>query len=156
MSGTGCKDEIFTLHAPLIHKARDIQFQITYDNGGTPAIITDITQKNVQFALEEYLSKAGLPVKNEVPIGFKNSVNLIFSTVYEFVSGSLEVYLSCNKLNGNQSDPRRDFDVLPNNMGFVFRLDSNDPNRLNVPPFQDEPLICSYSKRITFNTKGGT
>ena len=37
-----CDKCIHTLHAPLIHKARDIQYQSDYKNGSLDAEITDI------------------------------------------------------------------------------------------------------------------
>lgn len=157
---SGCDNDIFTLHAPLIHKARDVEFQFHYENGVATAFIADINEKNVQFALEKYFSLVGIPVVNEIPIGSKDCVNLTFLTAYEFIPNTLEVNLSGIKLNGNQSDTHRDYDVITSgvntNRGFTLRLEPNDPNRLNCPPFKDEPLTVSYAKRITFNTKGGT
>ena len=60
-----CED-IIDLHAPLIHKAADIETQIAYDNGGNPATI-DLQGKNVQRMLEEYYSLVGIPIKGELP-----------------------------------------------------------------------------------------
>lgn len=158
--GNKCDVDIHEIHAELIHKARDVEFQIVYDNGGSPALISDIDNKNLQTALESYFSKVGIPVKNEKPIGSKNSVNLTFLTQNEFIPGTLEVYLSGLKLNGDQTDVERDYTVFstgPNAyQGFVLELEPNDAHRLNVPPFQEEALFVNYSKRITFNTKGGT
>ena len=155
-----CKEDIHTLHAELIHKARDVEFQIAYMNGILSAAITDIGQHNVQFALESYWSKVGIPVKNEIPIGSIDGVNLSFLTMFEFVDGTLEVFLDGLKLNGNQTDAERDFDVIsvgPNtNKGFTLLLDSDRAMRLHEPPCYGESLIVSYGKRITFNTKGGT
>jgi len=157
---TGCKDDIHTLHAELIHKARDVEFQYAYENGIATAFITDVQEKNVQFELEKYFSLVGIPIVDEKPIGLQNCVNLSFLTQYEFIEGTLEVNLSGIKLNGNQADTDRDFDVISSginsNKGFTLRLEPNNPNRLNCPPFKDEPLTVSYAKRITFNTKGGT
>ena len=153
---SGCREDIHSLHAELIHKARDIQFQINYDNNGNPASITCIGEKNVQFALESFFSKNGLPIKNELPVGIKNNVNLTYIVVDEYIPGSLEVFLSGTKLNGNQADPDRDYDEDPINSMFVIRLDVEKRFRLNAPPQQDEGLYVNYSKRITFNTKGGT
>lgn len=149
------KVDIHTLHAELIHVARDIYFQIAYTNGG-PATITDLGQKNVQGALEAYFSKAGLPIHNEIPGGTKNSVNLLFTTAFEFIPGTLEVWLSGLKLNGKQTDPDRDYDEFVTANGFLLILDPNNPSKLNKAPKQFESLTVNYKKRMTFNTKGGT
>lgn len=151
----GCED-IWTQHAPLVHPAADIQFILEYLNGTDPASITDIDQRNVQAALESYFSKAGIPIKNEIPVGDKNNQNLEFGTEFEFIVGTLEVYLSGILLNGDQSDPDRDYVVKPDNKGFTLVLGPNAPHRLNSPPKQFEPLFVCYNKRITFNTIGGT
>ena len=153
---SGCDNEIHELHAPLIHKARDIQFQLVYQNGANPAIITDIGKKNVQEALESYLSKVGLPIKGEQPVGLRNNVNLTFATAHEFIPGSLEVFLSGFKLNGDPADAERDYSELVTNNGFILHIDPMKSHRLNSPPKQFESLEVNYSKRITFNTKGGT
>ena len=153
-----CKD-IFTEHAPLIHKSADIQQQTNYKNGALDAEIIDIEGGNVQRFVENWLSKTGLPIKNETPTGVRNSTNLFYTTGFEFIPDSLEVYLSGNLLNGDQSDPDRDYDLVTvgvnKHKGFQLRLNSNKPERLNVPPFQDENFKVSYNKRVTFNTKGG-
>jgi hypothetical protein len=153
-----CED-IIDLHAPLIHKAADVETQIAYDNSGNAATI-DLTGKNVQRMLEEYYSLVGIPIKGEQPIGGKNSTNLTYTTSFEFIPATLEVFLSGVKLNGDQADPDRDYNIInvgPNqNKGFTLNLDTNKAHRLNAPPFQDEPLSVNYAKRITFNTKGGT
>lgn len=149
-----CED-IFTLHAPLIHRATEIIFKLAYDNDGDPATITDLPEgKNVQRVLEAYFSRVGIPVQNEIPTGDQNNINLTYTTSNEFLPDSLEVYLSGLKLV-----PGLDFDIIttgPNtNKGFVIKLDPNDSIRLNCPPQQGEPLTVNYEKRITFNTKGG-
>lgn len=151
----GCED-IWTQHAPLIHAAADIQFILNYLNSGDPASITDINQKNVQAALESFFSQTGIPIKHEIPVGDKNNQNLTYETAFEFIPGTLEVVLSGMMLNGNQSDPRRDFVVTAGNKGFTLLLMPNDPDRLNSPPRQFETLFVNYRKRITFNTIGGT
>lgn len=152
-----CED-IIDLHAPLIHKAADIETQIAYDNGGNPATV-DLQGKNVQRMLEEYYSLVGIPIKGELPTGPKNSTNLTYTTASEFIPATLEVFLSGVKLNGDQADPDRDYDIIgtgPNeNKGFTLIIDNNKPHVLNAPPFQNEGLYVNYGKRITFNTKGG-
>jgi len=153
---SGCREDIHSLHAELIHKARDIQFQIVYDNNGNPASIICIDEKNVQSALESFFGQTGLPIKNELPVGTKNNVNLTYNVISEYIPGSLEVFLSGIKLNGDQTDPDRDYDEDPINSMFVIKLDTEKRYRLNAPPQQDEGLYVNYSKRITFNTKGGT
>lgn len=154
--GCDCNKDIITLHAELIHKARDIQFQIAYDNAGNPATIIDIGKRNVQFALESYWAKVGIPRKNIIPGGVLNNSNLLFTTPEEFIPGTLEVFLSDFKLNGNQADPERDYTEFVTNNGFQIHLDPSKSYRLNSPPKQFESLHVNYSKRITFDTKGGT
>lgn len=156
-----CKDDIHTLHAELIHKAADIQFQLEYNNAGTPATIECLDQgKNVQKVLEQYFGLVGIPQMNVIPAGLKNRVNIEYIVSDEFIPETLTVYLSDGKLNGNQSDPDRDFDIISTgsnkNKGFTLRLDPSKGHRLNDAPHQDESLECNYSKRITFNTKAGT
>ena len=97
-----CED-IIDLHAPLIHKAADIETQIAYDNAGSPATI-DLNGKNAQRILEEYWSLVGIPVKGEQPTGLKNSTNLTYTTADDFIPATLEVFLSGVKLNGDQGD----------------------------------------------------
>jgi hypothetical protein len=152
----GCQNDIHTCHAELIHSAADIQFIISYLNGTLNAQITDIGKYNVQAALERYFSLHGIPVTNEIPSGLKNRVNLTYRTSFEFVSGTLEVFLSGLTLNGNQLDPERDFSVHPDNKGFTIVINAGKASALNCPPRQDEPLFVNYRKRITFNTLGGT
>lgn len=152
-----CED-IIDLHAPLIHKAVDIETQIAYDNQGAAATIS-LNSKNVQRMLEEYWSLAGIPIRGEQPIGVKNSSNLIYISAFEFIPATLEVFLSGVKLNGKQSDPDRDYDIISigtnTNKGFILKVNVNKAHALNAPPFQYESLYINYNKRITFNTKGG-
>lgn len=152
-----CDFDIFTEHAPLIHKGADIEFVLSYLNGIDPALITDLNDKhNVQAVLESFFSQHGVPVKHEIPVGAKNRVNLSYRLANEFVAGTLEVFLSGIHLNGNQGDPDRDFDTHLDNKGFTILLDPSKASRLNRPPYQDESLFVNYRKRITFNTIGGT
>jgi hypothetical protein len=156
--GNKCED-IFSLHAELIHKAADVQQQTEYQNGLNTAQIIDVEGGNVQRFLENLLSKTGLPIKNEMPTGNKDNQNLEYTTEFEFIPDSLEVYLSGILLNGDQDDPDRDYDVISTGVDaykkFQIRLEPNKRYRLNCPPQQSESLIVNYNKRITFNTKGG-
>lgn len=83
---------------------------------------------------------------NVHPLGEKNNQNLIFTLPDGelFKEGKLNVYLSCLRLNGDQSDPKRDFDYFPDRSGFTLRLDPEDRWRLNCPPLQDESLLIDY------------
>jgi hypothetical protein len=153
--GCGPHNEIHTLHAELIHKARDIQFQIEYDNNGNPASIICIDEKNVQMALESYFSQMGIYITSIRPTGLKNNMNLEFFLPDEYIAGTLEVFLSGNRLNGDQGDPNRDYTEDSTNKRFIIELDPENPDRLNAPPLQGEQFIVNYRKRITFNTKGG-
>lgn len=155
-----CED-IFDLHIPYNHKAAEVIFQLLYTNGILPASITDLPNgKNVQRVLEQYFSKVGIPIQGEKPTGATDSVNLTYITDFEFIPETLEVFLSGNKLNGDQTDPNRDYTIITAganaNKSFTINTAPGNPNRLNAPPFQDEGLFTNYGKRITFNTKGGT
>lgn len=83
---------------------------------------------------------------NVIPIGEKNNQNLIFILPDNevFVDGKLEVYLSGLHLNGNQNDPERDFEYLPDRTGFVILIEPNKYWRLNTPPMQFESLEITY------------
>lgn len=153
--GCGC-DDIHTLHAELIHKAAEIEFQIAYLNGLLPASISDIDKKNVQQALESYWSKVGIPIVGEYPGGAKNNNNLLFTTQFEFIPGTLEVFLSGLKLNGNPADVDRDYEEFVTNNGFEIKINPAKAHTLNRPPKQNEAFTVNYKKRITFDTKGGT
>lgn len=154
--GKACAPDIHELHAELIHAAAEVQFALAYLNGILPASITDIGELNVQAALEKYFSIHGVPVYGEQPPGLKNNNNLVYATSFEFVAGTLEVYLSGLKLNGDQADPDKDYTPAVTNDGFTINTAPLIKYRLNRPPQQFEPLYVNYRKRITFNTIGGT
>lgn len=80
------------------------------------------------------------------PIGLKNNQNLIFILPDGelFKEGRINVYLSCLRLNGDQTDSERDFDYLPDRSGFTLNLDPSKRWRLNCPPLQDESLLVDY------------
>jgi hypothetical protein len=154
-------DDIIDLHAPLIHKAADVETQLNYKNGLLDAEIICLDGgKNVQKFLEKFLSLNGVPIVGEQPAGVKNNVNLIYTTADEFIPETLEVFLSGIKLNGDQTDPDRDYTITTvganANKEFTIELNPANQHRLNQPPQQNEALYVNYGKRITFNTKGGT
>lgn len=151
------KEDFYTRHVEVVHAATEIAFKTAYTNGILAATIINLgLRKNVQHILEKYFSQVGIRIHHELPVGLKNAVNLSYDTAFEFIPGTLEVYLSGICLNGNQTDADRDYDEKPNAQGFVLLLDANKPHRLNKAPRQFEPLHVNYKKRITFNTKGGT
>jgi hypothetical protein len=153
---SSCED-IYTLHAALIHAASEIQFALDYTNGTDPAQITDIGQRNLQTVLESYFSQLGIPVLHERPTGDRGCPgDVIFETDFEFIPGSLQVVLSGIVLNGKQDDPDRDFTELSGNKSFRIELNPAHRERLNFVPGQDETFFVNYRKRITFNTRGGT
>ena len=90
-----------------------------------------------------------------IPTGSKNNVNLEYFLPDEYIAGTLEVFLSGNRLNGDQSDPDRDYTEDSTAKRFIIELDPENQHRLNAPPFQGEGFIVNYRKRITFSTKGG-
>jgi len=148
-----CKD-IFTDHAPLIHKAADVQTQLQYTNGVQTANIIDLpTGKNAQRLLEAYFGKVGIP-QEEIPIGSVNNSNLTYRTSAEFIPGSLEVYLGGDKLDLDE------FSVTTSGSfsykEFTIVLQPNDEDKIREAPYFGESLVVKYNKRITFNTQGGT
>lgn len=156
-----CGQDIHTLHAELIHKARDIQFQLAYKNGTLDASIIDINNKNVQSVLESYFSKVGIPIIAETPIGNKNNSNLVFRSNYQFIPETLQVFLSGFPMAGDptNTNPLRNFNITTTGTyafkEITFIIAPNVEGGLSKPPLQFEDLFFNYSKRITFNTKGG-
>ena len=150
-----CCEDIHTLHAELTHQAAEVSFPTEYNYNGSNASIVGIASGSVQSVIEDYISKVGIPVKHEL-LNDQTGCNLHFRTEYEFIPGSLEVFLSGINLNGNQSDPRRDFTVDPDNQGFTIEIDPLDRERLNAPPQGGEPFHVNYNRRIAFNTFGGS
>lgn len=156
MSNGGCLD-IHTLHAELIHRAREIIFQLHYKNGLLDATVEQLGAKqNLQFVLENYFSQVGIPVYHETPTGDVNCLNLDFNTAHEFVPNSLQVILGGDRLIGDQGNPNRQFVEKTNHKGFVLILNTSSYLGLRKPPSNFESLEVDYDRRITFNTKGGT
>jgi len=107
--------------------------------------ISGITGNNAQEFLENFLSLNGLPVVNEIPGGIKNCLNLEFTTAYEFISGTLEVYLGNLKLA-----PGVDYTEAGNKQGFTVIIDANDRTRLNKAPMDSEDILVNYGRRVIF------
>jgi hypothetical protein len=107
--------------------------------------IVGVSGDDFQTFIENYLSIAGLPIVNEVPIGVRNAVNVSYQTQYEFVSGSLEVFLGDLKMK-----PVLDYAVSGNQQGFGFILDAGNGSRLNRPPTDLEDLLVNYRRRIVY------
>lgn len=150
---SNCKD-IFTEHAPLIHSASDIETQLNYTNGTQSAQITDLPSgKNVQKLLEAYFSKVGIPIQ-ETPTGAVDNSNLVYRTSFEFIPGSLEVFLDGDKLDFDE------FNVTTTGTNkykeFTIVLHGNGSNKIRKAPIFGEEITVKYNKRITFNTHGGT
>ena len=72
-------------------------------------------------------------------------MNLSYQTQYEFVSGSLEVFLGDLKMK-----PVLDYAVSGNQQGFGFILDAGNGSRLNRPPTDLEDLLVNYRRRIVY------
>lgn len=89
-----------------------------------------------------------LQVVNVVPLGAVNGINLTYTTPDKFVPGTLEVFLADLKLNGNQTDPERDYDEHPDSQGFTLLLDPAKENRLNCPPQCGEDLLVNYQRKV--------
>lgn len=107
--------------------------------------IVGVSGNDFQTFIENLLSQTGLPIINEVPIGARNHVNVSYQTLYEFIPGSLEVFLGDLKMT-----PGDDYSVSGNNQGFGFIIDAGDRSRLNKPPTDSEDLLVNYNRRIIF------
>ena len=90
------------------------------------------------------IANAGIPVKNEVPGGARDCANLAFTTAFEFVPGTLEVYL-----DGRKMTPGLDYNEDIGFQSFTFLLNPNDKNRLKVAPKDSEDILVNYCRRIT-------
>jgi hypothetical protein len=78
-------------------------------------------------------------VFGEIPIGAVNGINTIFSTEFEYVSGTLSVYLDGVKKN------QTDITEL-SNQSFQFVVDATNPNGMNQAPSCNEIIAVSYVK----------
>jgi len=107
--------------------------------------ISGVSGGDTQTFIENYLSIVGIPIKNEVAEGQKNCFNLVYTTTYEFIPDTLEVFLDGNKLTQGL-----DFIEALDHMGFTIILDPASPNRLASPPRDDEDLVVSYCRRVIF------
>jgi len=89
---------------------------------------------NIHWALENLLKR------DKIPTGDKNNVNLTYTLPDGDAAapGTLEVHLSCLKVQPES--------ILLSGDGksFSFILDPEDPNKLNSPPQQYEPLTVNY------------
>lgn len=91
--------------------------------------------QNFLCILEEYVRR------NVTPAGLKNGANLEYTIPNgeKFISGTLEVFLSCLKLT-----PGVNFEEYPDGTGFTIILEPENPYMLNVPPQQYEPLTVNF------------
>ena len=110
---------------------------LPFDNA-TNGFIAD----NAQEAIEEH----GIHILGEIPTGIKNGINLTFTTAFEFMPGSLEVFLSGINLINNGAN--RDYDVAIDNKGFTILIAPTLSHRLNKPPMQRESFAVNYRKKI--------
>lgn len=135
-------ETIHTLHAALVHALAEIQVDLTQVDA-----VLHPPNANAQEFLEKYLSLAGLPVKNEVPTGARDNVNVDYGTAFEFIPGTLEVFVDGRKLT-----PGAGLDVVENLTfnGFTILINAGDGNRLNSPIQQTEDLLVNYSRRVIF------
>jgi hypothetical protein len=107
--------------------------------------IVGITGSNSQLFLENFLGLNGLPVVNEIPTGDKNCINLDYSTDFEFIPNTLEVFLSGIKLEINI-----DYTENVGNQGFTVILNTANGSRLNKAPMPNESLTVNYSRKVIF------
>ena len=83
-------------------------------------------------------------VYGEQPPEVQNGQNLTYTTANVFIPGTLQVFLSGIKLNGDSSDVNRDYDEGGDSQSFTIRLDPGRINGLNVAPCQREDLCVNY------------
>lgn len=133
------RETIQSLHAALVHSLAEIQVDLTRIVG-----ISAVPQ-NAQAFIESYLALAGLPVKNESATGLRNGINLTFTVDAEFIPGTLEVFLSGNKLT-----PILDYTEHSDHQGFDLLTTQNPPWRLKSAPLLSEDLLVNYSQRVIF------
>ena len=79
---------------------------------------------------------------DKIPIGEKDGSNLVFEAPEQFITETLQIYLS-----GLHLDRGIDYFVDVDNKTFTIILMPSDPTRLNVPPLQDEKFSMNYVKR---------
>jgi len=106
--------------------------------------ISGVSGGNAQLFLENLLELTGIPIKNEFPIGKKNCSNLLYETTFEFIPGTLEVFLDGNKLTQGL-----DYAENVDHKGFSILL-SSATNRLSSAPKFDEDLVVSYCRKVIF------
>lgn len=92
--------------------------------------------------------------RTNVPlIGDKNNVNLVFETPDEFIPGTEEIVLEGIDLNGDTTDPNKDYSVTTTgakaNREITLIVDTNVKNQIHSPPKQKESLLANYQRRIT-------
>jgi uncharacterized protein YaiE (UPF0345 family) len=107
--------------------------------------IQGIAGSNAQDFLENFLSLNGIPVIGEIPGGSRNCVNLAFTTSFEFIPGSLQVFLG-----GLRLEPGLDYTESVNNQGFTILINASDRNRLNKAPLGSESFLVNYSRRVIY------
>ena len=134
-----CCETIHTLHVALVHALAEIQIDLTNID---PVLFPD--NANAQEFLEKYLTLAGLPVKNEIPVGARNNVNISYDTGFEFIPGSLEIFVDGKKLDLADYTEKLTFD------GFDIIVDPSSGNRLNSPIKQSETISVNYLRRVIF------
>ena len=84
------------------------------------------------------------PILFESPIGARNAVNPLFGTERKFLPGTLEVFFPM-PLNGNPTNPKRDFEENINAQGFVILIDPTDQTRLNQTPTDRDDFFVKYT-----------
>lgn len=107
--------------------------------------IQGITGSNAQDFLENFLSLNGIPVIGEIPGGLKNCMNLVFSTSFEFIPGTLQVFLGGLRLESGV-----DYTEAVNNQGFTISINASDRTRLNKPPLDSESFTVNYSRKVIY------
>ena len=90
--------------------------------------------QNIQWILENNFKNS------QIPVGDKNNVNLTYTLPGTDVAapGSLKVWLSCLRLQPDS------YVLAADGRSFTIVLDPEDPDKLNCPPQQFEPLSIDY------------
>ena len=104
--------------------------------------MAEAKMSDMGYSFKRVLSS--LLITDETPLGDIDCSNLVFSTEFKFVSGSLEVWLDGSKLT-----PVLDFIELPDRQSFQIITDAGDRNRLNSAPKTSEELLVNYIKSFT-------
>jgi len=94
-------------------------------------------------------NKFSQPKVNRTPVGDIDGINVDFTLPDDdqYIPGTLEVFLSGQKLCGDQSNPGRDYDENVDMKSFRILVDGESPFGQNVPPCDGEGIEIRYYRK---------